>query len=90
MAAFTAMAPGEAWAKAAKSSISSSLSHFRLSTNLRFIKVTITNPPPKVKVLMYSVARNSVHSFALPQPGAPCACAPSAGMGAAPAGQGAT
>ena len=88
MAAFTAMAPGEAWARAAKSSISSSLSHFRLSTNLRFIKVTITNPPPKVNVLIYSVAKNSGHSLALSQRGAaaarPALC-PACGAGCAPA-----
>ena len=52
LAAFTAIAPGEDCAMAAISSISSSVIQCSSSTNLRFIRVTMTNPPPKVKALM--------------------------------------
>ena len=52
IAAFTAIAPGEDCAMAVKSSISSSSIQFNSSTNFFFINVIITNPPPKVNVLI--------------------------------------
>ena len=63
MAAFTAMAPGVDWARAVMSSISFSSSQCSSSTNFRFMKVTMTYPPPKVKALIYRVAKNRVRSF---------------------------
>ena len=63
MAALTAMAPGLDCAKAARSSISSSSSQCSSSTNFRFMNVTMTKPPPKVKVLMYRVLRNNFQSI---------------------------
>ena len=60
--ALTAMAPGDAWAMAVMSSISSSSSHFSSSTKRFFISETITKPPPKVNALMASIEWNSVHS----------------------------
>ena len=52
IAALTAMAPGEDCASAARSSISFSSIQCRASTNFRFMKVMMTNPPPKVNMLM--------------------------------------
>ena len=52
IAALTAMAPGALSANAVISSISSSVIQCSSSTNFFFISVTITNPPPKVKLLM--------------------------------------
>ena len=64
-AAFTAMAPGVDWAMAAMSSISSSSIQPSSSTKRRFIRVTITKPPPKVKLLMVSILVNRIHSLFL-------------------------
>ena len=52
IAPLTAMAPGEACASATMSSISSSSSQCSSSTNFFCISDTITNPPPKVNVLI--------------------------------------
>ena len=62
IAAFTAMAPGDDWARAVISSISSSLIQCSSSTNFFFMKVMITKPPPNVKALMYSVLKNNFQS----------------------------
>ena len=48
---FTAIAPGEDWAMAVRSSISCSSIHPSSSTNFFRISGTITNPPPKVQAL---------------------------------------
>ena len=57
------MGPGEDWAIAVMSSISSSSSHWSSSTNFFFIRDTMTKPPPKVKALSRKVALNSCHSI---------------------------
>ena len=54
IAALTAMAPGEDCASAVMSSISCSSIQCSSSTNFFFIKVTMTKPPPKVKLLKNS------------------------------------
>ena len=64
IAALTAMAPGEDCASAVISSISCSSIQCSSSTNFFFIKVTMTKPPPKVKLLMYNVLKNSFQSRA--------------------------
>ena len=64
IAALTAIAPGEDCANAVISSISCSSIQCSSSTNFFFIKVTMTKPPPKVKLLMYSVLKNSFQSRA--------------------------
>ena len=60
MAALTAMAPGEDWARAMRSSISSSASQWSSSTKRRRMKVTMTKPPPKVQALMESMLAKRV------------------------------
>lgn len=59
IAALTAIAPGEDCANAVISSISCSSIQCSSSTNFFFIKVTMTKPPPKVKLLMYSVLKTA-------------------------------
>ena len=59
-ATFREIAPGEDWAMATVSSISSSVSHPSSSTNFFRISGMITNPPPKVKALMESMDKNSL------------------------------
>ena len=62
--ALMGMGPGEDWAMAVMSSISSSSSQPSSSTNFFFIRDTMTNPPPKVKALSKKVALNSCHKMA--------------------------
>ena len=59
MAALTAMGPGEDWAMAVKSSISSSSSQWYCCTNFLRIRGMMTYPPPKVKALRVKVEENS-------------------------------
>ena len=65
MAPLTAIAPGEDWAMATRSSISSSSIQWYSSTNFFFISVTMTYPPPKVNALKYNVDRNIFHNLCL-------------------------
>ena len=55
--------PGEDWAMAVISSISSSLNQPSSSENFRFIREAITKPPPKVKALRVKVAVNNCHKI---------------------------
>ena len=67
LAAFTAMAPGLDWPRETMSIISFSSIQWSSSTKRRFIKLTITNPPPKVKLLIKNILENSCHRvFSLP------------------------
>ncbi len=58
--AFTAMAPGDDWAMAIRSRISSSFIQLSSSQNFFFIRGTMTKPPPKVKALILKVDMNKV------------------------------
>lgn len=65
MATFTAIAPGEDCARAVMSNISFSSIQWSSSTNFFFMKVAMTKPPPKVKLLIYSILKNSLPSRAV-------------------------
>ena len=58
--ALTAIAPGDDWAIAVRSIISCSSIHPSSSTNFFLMSGIMTNPPPNVKALSFSVDRNSV------------------------------